>query len=500
MISLESPPFKHTSKARSLMCADVDLPYISSFHRSLLHPSSDSGSSDSHRLASDRAMPDTSIAKLGIASSILLSDSNTDTKSDSSSAYHNEIAKACGTYSNEKILSFDSHAPISKSKTAVKIKEKTNNVASRLNNNRRILTNPDRILDAPGLLDDFYLNLMDWSADNTLAVALERNVYLWDASSGDVTTLCETANNSTVSSIKWSQDGAYLSIASSDGDVQIWDVQSRIKVRSMIGRQDRAGTLSWNNHILSSGGQDGSIWHHDVRISDHKIAQVFGHTGEVCGLTWRSDGGLLASGGNDNLVNIWDIRSNLPKFTKSNHTAAVKALDWCPWQLNVLATGGGTSDKHIHFWNTSTTYKVSSIKTDSQVTSLRWSKNYKEISSTHGFPDNSVTVWSYPDLNKVISIPAHNSRILHSALSPDGQTLATIASDENLKFWRLFEHIYDASGALKTPILSSAHAKTADLPDSTLNKSTAKKPKMPSVKGSSSVNALGPRFKKAMIR
>jgi hypothetical protein len=32
---------------------------------------------------------------------------------------------------------------------------------------------PHRILDAPGLIDDFYLNLLAWSSDNIVAVALE---------------------------------------------------------------------------------------------------------------------------------------------------------------------------------------------------------------------------------------------------------------------------------------------------------------------------------------
>ena len=33
------------------------------------------------------------------------------------------------------------------------------------------------------------------------------------------------------------------------------------------------------------------------------------------------------------------------------HQAAVKALAWCPWQKNLLASGGGTADRMIRFWN-----------------------------------------------------------------------------------------------------------------------------------------------------
>jgi cell division cycle protein 20 (cofactor of APC complex) len=43
-------------------------------------------------------------------------------------------------------------------------------------------------------------------------------------------------------------------------------------------------------------------------------------------------------------------------------------------------------------------------------------------------------------LNKIIDIPAHDQRILHSSLSPDGQTLATAAADECLKFWKIFDN------------------------------------------------------------
>ena len=186
-----------------------------------------------------------------------------------------------------------------------------------------------------------------------------------------------------------------------------------------------------------------TIFNHDVRERNHKIAELRGHTGEVCGLEWRSDGAQLASGGNDNLVNIWDARSSVPKFTKSNHRAAVKAIAWCPWQANLLATGGGSSDKFIHFWNGTTGARLNSIDSGSQVTSLRWSTAYKEIVSCHGFPDNHLSVWHYPSLVKQVDIPAHDSRVLHSTLSPDGQVLATAASDENLKFWRVFEQSGD---------------------------------------------------------
>ena len=38
-----------------------------------------------------------------------------------------------------------------------------------------------QVLDMPKLPDDFYMNLMDWSTQNLLAVAISKSIYLWNA-------------------------------------------------------------------------------------------------------------------------------------------------------------------------------------------------------------------------------------------------------------------------------------------------------------------------------
>lgn len=84
--------------------------------------------------------------------------------------------------------------------------------------------------------------------------------------------------------------------------------------------------------------------------------QTDAHCQEICGLTWSPDGKYLASGGNDNVLNIWQSLDgsrapDQPLFTMNQHNAAVKAVAWCPWQPHVLASGGGTADRTIRLWN-----------------------------------------------------------------------------------------------------------------------------------------------------
>lgn len=51
---------------------------------------------------------------------------------------------------------------------------------------RKISRIPFKVLDAPELQDDFYLNLVDWSSQNVLAVGLGCCVYLWSACTSQV--------------------------------------------------------------------------------------------------------------------------------------------------------------------------------------------------------------------------------------------------------------------------------------------------------------------------
>ena len=240
-------------------------------------------------------------------------------------AYQEVMAKACGVALEKRILSFAVEPPSNdrhdlRSTWNRPVKSKTSSAK------RRIALAPEKILDAPGLADDFYLNLMDWSSKNILAVGLENTVYIWNGDTGDVQEFCKTKGEDYVASLKWASDGSYLAVGTSSGDAQIWDVDTFAKVRSMRGHTSRVGVLSWDQHILSSGAKDGSIWNHDVRIANHKVLEMNGHTSEVCGLQWRLDGAMLASGGNDNQVQIWDSRSSIPKMTKTNHNAAVKVI------------------------------------------------------------------------------------------------------------------------------------------------------------------------------
>lgn len=157
--------------------------------------------------------------------------------------------------------------------------------------------------------------------------------------------------------------------------------------------EKRIGVLAWNDNVLTSGSRDCSIQHRDIRESGNKpFRHVSAHKQEVCGLKWSESGGsnggkLLASGGNDNKVCIWDLRGSsrastasssdsvngdastddVPLWKFHDHKASVKALAWDPHVSGMLATGGGTADKHIRVFNVQHGTLAHEIDTGSQV-------------------------------------------------------------------------------------------------------------------------------------
>ena len=144
---------------------------------------------------------------------------------------------------------------------------------------RKIAKVPTKVLDAPSLQDDFYLNLVDWSPQNVLAVGLGNCVYLWNASTSKVTQLCDLSETEdVVTSVAWSEGGRHLAVGSSRGEVQLWDASNQKLIRVMGGHSARIGALSWKQS--SSGG-----------------APTAGSSS------------LLASGSRDRLIHLRDPRS-----------------------------------------------------------------------------------------------------------------------------------------------------------------------------------------------
>ncbi|CAG8512276.1 5235_t:CDS:2 [Paraglomus occultum] len=300
--------------------------------------------------------------------------------------------------------------------------------------------------------DDFYLNLLDWSPQNVIAVGLGAAVYLWNAKTVEITKLCEYSHRESITSVLWLNQGEYIAVGTSRGLVNIYDVRTRKKLRRLTEHRGRVASMSCNEPILSTGSSCGIILQQDLRVSGPTVRVLAGHHGEVCGLKWNSDGTLLASGGNDNTALVWDDRVYIPFYSIREHHAAVKALAWSPHARGLLATGGGTHDRKIKIWNVNAGKRLDVCDTGSQfsqlstqnskhlkVTNLAWSVNANELVSTHGYSKNDIKIWRYPCLTPTNELVGHSDRVVYLATSPDERSIVTGGADETLRFWRVFK-------------------------------------------------------------
>ncbi|KAL9004839.1 MAG: hypothetical protein Q9188_002358 [Gyalolechia gomerana] len=122
------------------------------------------------------------------------------------------------------------------------------------------------------------------------------------------------------------------------------------------------------------------------------------------------------------------------------HSAAIKAIAFCPWQPGLLATGGGSNDRAIHFYHTFSGACLASINVQAQVTSLIWSTTRHEIAATFGYaqPEHPyrIAVFSWPNCKQVVAIPwANELRALHAIPYPGGPNEKDKRAGEGEAWW-----------------------------------------------------------------
>ncbi|OJT02682.1 WD repeat-containing protein slp1 [Trametes pubescens] len=346
-------------------------------------------------------------------------------------------------------------------------------------------------LDGPGIPSDLFAYPISWSTRNSIAVACGRDVYYQNLDTRAISHLFKLpTNRGKLITIEWAEKVPnFLAAGTSSGDIQLWDTDSTTQLRRWQEEEFvDVGGMAWFERTLAVGLGDGIINLYDAR-DPGPIGRIESHKDKVHGLRWRHDGNYLASSDQQGVVQLWDSRAskalsaNNRYRSKMKHNAPIKALAWCPWKPELLATGTMYPDGKIRIWNINTTPAAApathTITLNTSVTSLLWSPHCKELLSTHGMSwqpragaaescpnlpadvgpnsrarrlrdrerpvsvktalTNSLTVHAYPSLRRVVSVPAHTGAVGHSCLSPDGTKVFTICpAEEAMKMWHVW--------------------------------------------------------------
>ena len=321
-------------------------------------------------------------------------------------------------------------------------------------NSFKIERQPIKMLEAPALMDDYYLSLVAWSRKNIIGVGLDETIYLFNFLSNSVMThfaLNQTKKHDSfrdtrdstslyLCSLIYEDDGNSLAVGDSLGQIHITDVERNKMVSSSFAHTNRIGSLHWQENIIVSGSRDNTVRLFDVRQNTaNPIFTFAGHNQEICGLKLSPDNSYIASGGNDNRLLLWDIRKMKLMGVLGEHNAAVKALAWCPRKRSILVSGAGTADRKLRVFDTSKEECISISDTGSQVCNLSFDPEGECLISTHGYSLNQLIVWNhsrnYDYFRKEDVLIAHKLRVLYLATSPCGKYAVTGAGDETIRVW-----------------------------------------------------------------
>ncbi|KAJ3365005.1 hypothetical protein GGF32_000663 [Allomyces javanicus] len=279
------------------------------------------------------------------------------------------------------------------------------------------------------------------------------------------------ARDARATAVRWSPDARHLALGTSTGHVVILDATTLQAVRVLdqgadrwqppdelgnVGDLFRIGVLAWTGDAaLATGARHGRVALHDLRdrSANPVVARDDAHDGTVCGLQPAPPGGVgdvpfLATGGNDNVVKIWDVRSGMRVArTTYTHAAAVKALAWCPANSALLLTGAGAADRNVRVFDTSVPGNAPLVRfqTDAQIVHAAWtaaSANRAEILTVHGH-DPRISFWDVhgrevPGMIRCPRLPEdvdEVGRVFDAVTSRDGGVCAVATTDERLLVW-----------------------------------------------------------------
>jgi WD40 repeat protein len=242
--------------------------------------------------------------------------------------------------------------------------------------------------------------------------------------------------------------GTLMAMGTDTGQVQLWRIPTagaptRIGTNLTINHAVAALTLSNDGTLLAAGDQSGtvSVWHIDNPAHPIAVHVPQPDPGRLFGLAFSNDDSLLAAGVGNTLTYLWHLGTNAPPVALKGPRAAVKSVVFSP-NGHLLAAGG--DDDTVHMWDVSVAERPLPLPSltgpTSKIFAIAISPDNGTLAAGTA-ADHAIYTWDIADPKhpRLVGMPLAGpaSWINTVAFSPDGTTLAGGSSDTFLWLWNL---------------------------------------------------------------
>jgi len=176
-----------------------------------------------------------------------------------------------------------------------------------------------------------------------------------------------------------------------------------------------------------------------VRGKQGDVVEIYtGHSDFfVRSLSWSLDGRRVASGGDDQTVQIWNPMTGENHLTYLGHTDQVRAIMWAPTGQRLVSA---CANQEFRVWDGTTGQDITIYHghTGKAVQlglacSVGWSWDSQWIVS--GSADWTAQVWNADTGDHFVTYSGHQGDVQAVAWSRDGKQIATASYDRSVRIW-----------------------------------------------------------------